>query len=60
MNTLKLIITTFLLTFCYSTRIFAQEDITFEQALAELEGTKDSLFFISNRIIGPGKMGEVC
>ena len=55
MNTLKLIITTFLLTFCYSTRIFAQEDITFEQALAELEGTKDCLFFISNRIIGPEK-----
>ena len=55
MKTLKLIIITFLLTFFYSTGIFAQEDITFEQALAELEGTKDSLFFISNRIIGPEK-----
>ncbi len=55
MKTLKLIIITFLLTFFYSTGIFAQEDITFEQALVELEGTKDSLFFISNRIIGPEK-----
>ncbi len=55
MKTLKLIIITFLLTFFYSTGIFAQEDITFEQALVELEGTKDSLFFISNRTIGPEK-----
>lgn len=55
MKTLKLIIITFLLTFFCSTGIFAQEDITFEQALVELEGTKDSLFFISNRIIGPEK-----
>ena len=55
MKTLKIIIITFLLTFFYSTGIFAQEDITFEQALVELEGTKDSLFFISNRIIGPEK-----
>ncbi len=55
MKTLKLIIITFLLTFCYSTGILAQENITFEQALAELEVTKDRLFFISNRIIGPEK-----